>query len=86
MNQQASNCEEEYKTGNRELVLFFKINGVCPISNHSVGRRKMFTYSRKEIAEKGLDSAWQSGQALMCDLHEVFKAETWFNSLVHDEL
>lgn len=85
MNLPASN-NDDYSTGNRELVIYLKIMGVNPRCNSSVGRRKIFTYSRTAISERGLDKMWQSGDALMVDLRDVFKAEAWFNSMVHDEL
>ena len=85
MNQPASNGDD-YSTGNRELVIYFKVCGINPKCNATIGRRKIFTYSRAAIAESGLDKKWQSGDALMVDLRDVFKAEAWFNSMVHDEL
>jgi len=84
MRQQVSD-DNYYKSKDRELVIFL-ITAKLPIRKliHKAGRTT-FCFSATEA--KHYVKLWNSGEPIpISDIRDVYRAESIFNSAIHDEL
>lgn len=70
----------------RNLIITLLLHGVCWVEKYRAAMHKTIFYFDKEQAAP-IIAIWQTGKAISVpDIRDVFKAESAFNSAVHDDL
>jgi len=68
----------------RPLVCTLWAKGIMPISYFKAGYKTVFVFSREESKE--IREMWKLGKIIpIDDVRDIFRAETSFNSAVHDD-